>query len=291
MDHEELLALVDERMRRGARPESPAARVEHIGGVVRQSGPDSVWNGVLWSDLGTDTDTDTDTDTGPDTGPDTRTDGGARPADRVIAEQIAYFTALGQDFEWTLYGHDRPADLGDRLLAAGFTPDEPETLMVAEVAALLAGPAGTAAPGDAGITLREVTDEAGVDEVVDVHEQAFGTDGSRLRRRILAHLAESPDTLRVHLALAEVDGREVPVSAARMELHPGTGFAGLWGGGTVEAWRGRGVYRALVAHRARLADELGYEYLRVDASPQSRPILERLGFAALTTATPYHYGG
>ncbi|MGZ0234874.1 GNAT family N-acetyltransferase, partial [Streptomyces sp. CPS1] len=30
-------------------------------------------------------------------------------------------------------------------------------------------------------------------------------------------------------------------------------------------------------------------YLQVDASPMSRPILERLGFLPLTTTTPYLY--
>lgn len=262
-DHEQLLALLDSRMRRGAEPGTPAARIERTPAVVRQSGPDSVWNGIVWSALD------------------------AAGADEAIAEQVRHYTALGQDFEWTLYGHDRPADLADRLTAAGFTPEEPETLMVAGLADLTRRMAGTGEP--AGIELREVTDAAGVAQVVAVHEEAFGTDGTRLGRRIQAQLAESPDTFKVHLAVAHHEGREIPVSAARMELHPGTGFAGLWGGGTLAAWRGRGVYRALVAHRARIAAGLGYEYLRVDASDQSRPILERLGFAVLTTMTPYQY--
>ena len=34
---------------------------------------------------------------------------------------------------------------------------------------------------------------------------------------------------------------------------PGTAFAGLWGGATRPAWRSRGVYRALTAHRAHSA--------------------------------------
>lgn len=82
---------------------------------------------------------------------------------------------------------------------------------------------------------------------------------------------------------------DVPVSAARMELVPGTRFAGLWGGGTVESWRGRGIYRALVAHRARAAVERGYRYLQVDALATSRPILERLGFEPLTITQPHVY--
>ncbi|MEV6939308.1 GNAT family N-acetyltransferase, partial [Streptomyces sp. NPDC051132] len=88
--------------------------------------------------------------------------------------------------------------------------------------------------------------------------------------------------------VALADGE--PVAAARLEPVPGTPFAGLWGGGTVAAWRGRGVYRALVAHRARVAAALGYRRLQVDASAQSRPILARLGFQALSTTTPYLYG-
>jgi GNAT superfamily N-acetyltransferase len=66
-----------------------------------------------------------------------------------------------------------------------------------------------------------------------------------------------------------------------------TEFATLWGGGTLEPWRGRGIYRAVVAYRANLASARGCRYLQVDASDDSRPILERLGFVAVTTTTPF----
>ncbi len=78
-----------------------------------------------------------------------------------------------------------------------------------------------------------------------------------------------------------------PVCAARIEFSPGTEFAGLWGGGTHPQWRGRGIYRALVRYRAELAASRGYKYLTVDASPDSRPILERVGFTRLAVTTPY----
>ena len=256
MDLASVLALHDRDLREGARPDGPGSRVERAGGVVRQVADADGWNGVLWSDLD-------ETD-----------------ADAAIAEQIAYFTALGRDFEWKLYGHDLPTDLGQRLSAAGFTPEPQETLMIGEVAALTFD-----AQLPDGIRLLPATDRAGIDLVADVHEKAFGTDSTRLRARLLAQLAAEPDTVVAVVALA---GDE-PVSAARMELVPGTRFAGLWGGGTVEAWRGRGIYRALIAHRARIAADRGYRYLQVDASDQSRPILERLGFAPLTTTTPYVY--
>ena len=78
-----------------------------------------------------------------------------------------------------------------------------------------------------------------------------------------------------------------PVCSARIEFVPGTEFAGLWGGGTLPHWRRRGIYRATVRYRAELAAERGYRYLTVDASEQSRPILELVGFSRLATTTPY----
>ena len=257
MDHAAVLALFDRDMREGARPDGPGARVERTGNVVRQVSSPHGWNGVVWSALD-------ETD-----------------ADLAIAEQIAYFSGPGHEFEWKLYGHDRPVDLGQRLRAAGFVPEPEETLMIAEVADL-----DLDAEPPEGIRFAPVTDAAGVDLVAQAHEKAFGTDGSRMREQLLARLTREPDTVVATVALAG----DVPVSAARMELVPGTRFAGLWGGGTDEPWRGRGIYRALVAHRARAALDRGYRYLQVDASDQSRPILERLGFEPLTTTTPYVYG-
>ncbi|MFD5857011.1 GNAT family N-acetyltransferase [Streptomyces chartreusis] len=256
MDHAAVLALFDRDMREGAQPDGPDARVERVGRIVRQVSSEHGWNGVVWSDLD------------------------AVGADAAIAEQIAHFSGLGREFEWKLYGHDLPVDLGQRLRAAGFVGQPEETLMIGEVADL-----NLDAEPPEGIRIVPVTDSAGVDLVAQVHEKAFGTDGSRLRHQLLAQLTADADTVVAVVALAG----DTPVSAARMEMVPGTRFAGLWGGGTVEGWRGRGIYRALVAHRARAAVDRGYRYLQVDAMSSSRPILERLGFEPLTTTTPYVY--
>jgi ribosomal protein S18 acetylase RimI-like enzyme len=81
--------------------------------------------------------------------------------------------------------------------------------------------------------------------------------------------------------LATVQG--VPVSAGRLELPEGRAFASIWGAGTSPEFRGRGIYRAMVAARVELARHRGYRFLTVDARETSRPILERLGFRPLST--------
>jgi GNAT superfamily N-acetyltransferase len=253
VNHAEVLAAFDRESRREAVAAGPDTEIERDGDVVRQVGPEDGWSGVLWSGL--------------------RGDG--QDADAALAAQVRYFGALGRPFEWKLYGHDRPADLGSRLLSAGFTPEPAETLMVARAA----GIPDTPAPD--GVRLLPVTDQAGVELVADVHDAAFGAGRVHIRQALLAQLAAG--TVVAVVAMAG----DVPISAARMDLPTGTRFAGLWGGGTVPEWRGRGVYRALVAYRAREAVARGYEYLQVDASDQSHPILLRLGFAELTTTTPY----
>ena len=88
------------------------------------------------------------------------------------------------------------------------------------------------------------------------------------------------------MAIVVAMAGDEPVSSARVSFGAAADFAGLWGGGTLPQWRGRGIYRALVGYRARLAVARGYLYLQVDASPENRPILERLGFPCLAQTTP-----
>ena len=59
---------------------------------------------------------------------------------------------------------------------------------------------------------------------------------------------------------------------------------------SLAAYRGRGVYRALVAARATSALAHGCTVLQVDASDDSRPILERLGLRTVGGTTPYAVG-
>jgi hypothetical protein len=251
----EIRAAYDAQVRRSTLPDEPGAVVETAGPVIRTLSPAGP-SRVNWSDLD------------------------AATADAVIAEQVAFFAGRGEAFEWKMYDYDEPADLGARLAAAGLVPDEREVVMAAPTAHIAALTAG---PPPAGIRVEQVHGPAGVDIITQVAEQAFGEGKGELRESLLAGQAAWPDAVALVVAFAG----DRPVSAARAEFLPGRDFAGLWGGGTLPDWRGRGLYRALIGARAALAAARGYRYLQVDALPTSQPILARLGFAALAATTPY----
>ena len=79
------------------------------------------------------------------------------------------------------------------------------------------------------------------------------------------------------------------MTAGRLEPVTSSDFAGIWGGATRADWRGKGIYRAVTAARARSAIARGKTLIHSDSTAYSRPILERSGFIAVSTTTPYHW--
>ncbi len=198
--------------------------------------------------------------------------------DALIARQRDYFAGHGQAVEWKTWGYDEPPDLPVRLRAAGFAPGPAETVLIGRAADL-----ATAPVVPAGVTLRQVTGEADMRAIAAMLSVVWGEDRGWVAGDLAATVAHAPDQVLVWVAEA---GGEV-ICSARIEFRAGSEFAGLWGGSTLPAWRGRGIYRALVARRAQAAAARGVRYLQVDASDGSAPILRRLGLRAITTTTPY----
>ena len=54
--------------------------------------------------------------------------------DDLILRQVSVFAERREPFEWKLHGHDQPSDLAQRLHAAGFVPEDVETVVIARVA-------------------------------------------------------------------------------------------------------------------------------------------------------------
>lgn len=206
--------------------------------------------------------------------------------DDLIGRTVAHFrhdTDVAS-FEWKSRGHDLPADLGDRLVAHGLVPEPVETVMIGE-ASLLAVDVPLAGTAEVPVVVRRIA--PGADAVDDLtrlcaaQESVFGGGRGPSVASSLAEL-ESGDS---EFWIAEVGDRVV--CGGRLTPVTGTEFAGIWGGSTLPEFRGRGIYRALVAARARSAVERGVRLIHSDCTHMSRPILERAGLRAVTTTTPY----
>lgn len=209
-------------------------------------------------------------------------DGFAGPdLDALIARQRDRFAAKGRRLRWKTHAHELPADLADRLIAAGFEPEGTAKVMIAESAAIADRLVGHGSPP--GVTIRQTAERADFERISALESAISGEDISWLTEVLTAQLENAPESCEVYLAEA---GGE-PVSTAFANYDAGTDFTQLWGGGTAAEWRGKGIYTALVAVRAARAAELGYRYLQVDTSADSTPILQRLGFVAVTTVTHY----
>ncbi len=254
MDAPAILAAFDVQLRADPPPEKGVERVwagdpvrDGVGAVLRTVG---AYNFIGWWVLTAD------------------------QAPAAAAREAAYFRGLGQEVEWKVFSHDGPAGLEAALEAAGFEREPAETFLVFDQSKAIVD---ESAPQ--GIEVRRVVDRAGVADLVTANTAAFGASEPWRVDALTPRLDDG--SLALYVAYA--DGK--PISSGRLELAPGKDFAGLYGGGTDPAWRGRGVYRALVAARAAEARRLGVRYLTVDARDTSRPILQRLGFEALASIT------
>ncbi|MFG1888604.1 GNAT family N-acetyltransferase [Micromonospora sp. NPDC049051] len=201
--------------------------------------------------------------------------------DALIARQVEFFRRRGEAVEWKLNGHDQPADLPDRLRAAGFVAEAQETVVVGPVAALAA--AVPVLPE--GVRLREVSAREDLERIAAMEEAVWLDDRSHLVTGLAKEIEADAQSITVVVA----EAGDTVVSAGWVRYQANTAFATLWGGSTLPQWRRRGIYRALVAYRARLAEQRGRTLLQVDCSPDSRPILQRLGLVPVTTTTPYVY--
>jgi len=195
-----------------------------------------------------------------------------------ISRQVEFFSGRRDRVEWKTYSYDEPVDLTDRLTAAGFVAEPAETLLLGEVAGLIHD-----VDLPPGVRVRAVSSDADLARIDELMKAVWGPD--RGDGSLTQEMRANPGALDVVVVEESADG---PVLCAGwLRYSTGTDFASMWGGSTLSEWRRKGLYRATVTHRAGLARERGYRFMRLDTSPDSRPILERLGLRAVATTTPY----
>ncbi len=200
--------------------------------------------------------------------------------DALIGAEQDRAAAAGYALEWKTYGHDVPAELPDRLVAAGFEPDDEERVLTLPLTDETIASFGVS-PYD----IRRVHDVAELADYADIAREVGRKNVESEREQLAAALRDAPDELSIYLAYA--DG--VPAASGRTYFTPGSPFAEIAGGRTKPAYRLRGLFTALVAGRLREAQNRNRTHAIVDALPTSEPTLVKRGFQFLTTTRPYVY--
>ena len=156
----------------------------------------------------------------------------ARRADRPSGARVRRAQRAPQ---WKLHGHDLPADLPERLRAAGFVPEEQETVVIAPVPEIAGEP-----QLPTGVSLREVTAREDLERIAAARARGLGRRPQLAADMLEGEVLADPDALTVLVA----EAGETVVCAAWIRYERGTEFATLWGGATLPEWRRRGIYRA-----------------------------------------------
>ncbi|MDD9877560.1 MAG: GNAT family N-acetyltransferase [Magnetovibrio sp.] len=192
--------------------------------------------------------------------------GGLELAER-IGRAETFYRDRGQPPRFQLTRASLPAGLDAELAARGYVVEAPVDIQVAAAGAIGPGPAPA---GE--VVVRETLTPAWM----EVYAEGFGRD-------VTAVIDELG--YRAAFAAFERDGETLAVGLGV----GGDGWLGVFGMLTLEAERGRGIGRALLAALAadaRAAGAWGL-YLQVEKdNPRARALYERCGFR---TVYDYHY--
>jgi GNAT superfamily N-acetyltransferase len=216
----------------------------------------------------------------------------ADETEEVIREARAIFASRHLPFSWILEPGTEPTDFADHLAAHGVRPDPhgaEAKVMVLPVEATVHS------PPIAGLQIRDaLADPESFRMAEEAASEAFGETPSPAKRERVGERVDKEDSesnamlerrrqnFRAegnrHVLLATIDGE--PAGRAGIILHPPHG-ALINGGSVRPKFRGRGIYRAMVAKRLEIAREAGVAGLVVWGGDMSGPILAGIGFQAV----------
>src|SRR5512135_1602034 len=193
----------------------------------------------------------------------------ADEADEVIDQARAIVAARRLPLAWILDPETQPADLADRLHARGVDPDPHG---VESKVMVLPSDAAIDSPRVPGLEMVDALADAEAFQLADraateaFEAEVLRDDESRVaaRERRRRNLLAAGNR---HLLLATVDGE--PAGSGSLGLYPPYG-ARMNGGSVRPKFRGRGVYRALVAARVEIARRAGVPGLAVWGGEMSK---------------------
>jgi len=196
--------------------------------------------------------------------------------DSAIEREISYFTERDLSFEWKVYDTDLPISIDKKLISHGFEKGESESFMALSLNDL----SMMDVDNDACV---EVSDEQGIKDAISIQEQVWGGDFSGQLAQLINAKKAAPDDLTIYV----IYENDLPVASGWIVYTRNSPFAGIWGGSTLKEYRSKGYYSALLHKRINDAIKRDIQYLIIDASDMSKPIVEQYGFQFIAKTTPY----
>jgi GNAT superfamily N-acetyltransferase len=204
--------------------------------------------------------------------------------DAAIDEARTLVREHGREMLVWLTGPDHPW-LADALARRGLrNEDSPGFESVENAMTLVDPPAGDSGE-DVGVAVVDSFDAFADGTRVELAAFDIPTDGrAKMEAELEERFAEyTTPTNPYRRWNARLEKRVVGTAGAVL----GDAGVNLFGGGVLADARGRGVYRALVNARWKLAVKRGTPALTVQAGRMSRPVLERLGFESIAPMPMY----
>lgn len=198
-----------------------------------------------------------------------------------IAQVVARMAQTGRPFTWWVDPGATPPDLGARLLAAGLKQAESLPAMVLSLEEPLA-------PRESELVIREVLTASQWADFAAVLLSCWDAGRSAMREFLYRARvsALAPDS-HSRFLVGYVD--DVPVCTADALLY--AGVAGIFNVVTRTEYQRSGYGTAITLAALDIARAAGYRAAALQASPQGRPVYERLGFEQVGQYVVYQLGG
>jgi hypothetical protein len=205
--------------------------------------------------------------------------------DHVLDEEWQLVQGRASELMWKLYAHDSAHDeLRAALLARSFIEKDRSTLMATAVDSLIERLVDTRHRSGT-IIAKQLTTPDSLDAYLDIWNDVWPDEPNASYVDDYRILVRDNDPGIVFFV--GVTPQDEPISTGYMFHQPGDAFGLLCGGTTKTRWRNQHAYTATLIARAHAAKARGASFLAVEASPESEPILSRLGFVALSTLAFY----
>ncbi len=194
----------------------------------------------------------------------------------VVAREIAAAQKVAGALCWRIHADDNPPGLPDYLKSLGFVLEPPALQHFISPQELLENLALRLASRPSPLRARELTRPEELACYLPIWNEAF--PDSENARYVDDYMRSMRAGERGARYFAAFDGGQAVGSGTL--VHPaGSPMALLTSGAMRKNWQQQGGYHALLKARAEAAIDAGISTLCVDASEESAPILQKLGFA------------